>query len=170
MDELEKMIRPTTILVSVMTVNNEIGVIQDIKNIAKLVHSKGAYFHTDAVQAVPYIDVKFISQRQPTDGGGRLNALSIFKFLEGAVNISNAGANSSIKALVAANTSTGPTDNETGARSSGVLHTAGVELFTTPQTLINANVNREGSDSTSLRAVPVIDPMRPFLSLSGNLK
>jgi len=54
---LEKMIRPDTVLVSVMLVNNEIGTIQDIKSIAKLVHDKGAYFHSDIVQAIPYLDI-----------------------------------------------------------------------------------------------------------------
>jgi len=60
LDELKKLITPQTVLVSIMTVNNEIGVIQDIKKISQLVHAQGAYFHTDAVQAVPYekIDIK----------------------------------------------------------------------------------------------------------------
>lgn len=58
--KLEKMITKKTVLVSIMTVNNEIGVIQDIEKISKLVHKQGALFHTDAVQAVPYLklDVK----------------------------------------------------------------------------------------------------------------
>jgi len=57
---LEKMIDEQTILVSVMAVNNEIGTIQDIAALAKVAHAHGAYFHTDAVQAVPYLklDVK----------------------------------------------------------------------------------------------------------------
>ncbi len=60
MDELAAMIKPETVLVSIMAVNNEIGVIQDLAAISKLVHEKGAYFHTDAVQAIPYlkIDIK----------------------------------------------------------------------------------------------------------------
>jgi len=57
LDELEKMIGPETVLVSVMAVNNEIGVIQDLAKISELVHKKGAYFHTDAVQAVPYLNL-----------------------------------------------------------------------------------------------------------------
>lgn len=57
LDTLEKMINPNTVLVSIMAVNNEIGVIQDIKNISKIVHEKGAYFHVDAVQAIPYLDI-----------------------------------------------------------------------------------------------------------------
>ncbi|MFA5109703.1 MAG: cysteine desulfurase family protein [Patescibacteria group bacterium] len=57
---LRKIIDDRTILVSVMAVNNEIGTIQDIVALAKIAHAHGAYFHTDAVQAVPYLklDVK----------------------------------------------------------------------------------------------------------------
>ncbi len=54
---LEKAIDDKTILVSIMMVNNEIGVSQDITNLAKITHRHGAYFHTDAVQAVPYINI-----------------------------------------------------------------------------------------------------------------
>ncbi|XP_069567346.1 cysteine desulfurase [Brachyistius frenatus] len=49
---LEASIRPDTSLVSVMTVNNEIGVQQPIKEIGRLCRSKGVYLHTDAAQAV----------------------------------------------------------------------------------------------------------------------
>ena len=44
--------RPTTCLVSVMAVNNEIGTVQNIKTIANIAHEYGAVFHTDAVQAI----------------------------------------------------------------------------------------------------------------------
>jgi cysteine desulfurase len=49
--QLEAAIRPDTVLVSVMLVNNEIGVIQDIPGIAALCRSKGVIFHCDAAQA-----------------------------------------------------------------------------------------------------------------------
>ena len=48
----EQSLRPDTILVSVMYVNNETGVIQPIKEIASTTHKKGALFMTDATQAV----------------------------------------------------------------------------------------------------------------------
>lgn len=57
LDELHKAIRPDTILVSVMYVNNETGVIQPIKEIAKLAHEKGALFMTDATQSVGKIEI-----------------------------------------------------------------------------------------------------------------
>jgi cysteine desulfurase len=50
--KLKQTIRPDTVLVSVMYVNNEIGVIQPIKEIAKLAHETGALFMTDATQTV----------------------------------------------------------------------------------------------------------------------
>jgi len=59
-DELEKMLSERTALVSIMYANNEIGTIQPIEAIAKLVTERGILFHTDAVQAfgkIP-IDVK----------------------------------------------------------------------------------------------------------------
>lgn len=55
--ELQKVIRPDTVLVSVMYINNETGVIQPIKEIAKLAHEKGALFMTDATQAVGKIEI-----------------------------------------------------------------------------------------------------------------
>lgn len=52
LEELEAAIKPETALVSIMTVNNEIGVIQPMKEIGQLCRSKKVYFHTDAAQAV----------------------------------------------------------------------------------------------------------------------
>lgn len=52
MEELEAAIRPDTALVSIMAVNNEIGVIQPLAEIGNLCRSKKVFFHTDAAQAV----------------------------------------------------------------------------------------------------------------------
>ena len=55
--KLEAALRPDTILVSVMFVNNEIGVIQDIAAIGELARSRGIVFHVDAAQATGKIMV-----------------------------------------------------------------------------------------------------------------
>ncbi|KAJ1965654.1 cysteine desulfurase [Dipsacomyces acuminosporus] len=51
LEDLKQSFRPTTALVSIMAVNNEIGVIQDIKEIGKLCRERKVFFHTDAAQA-----------------------------------------------------------------------------------------------------------------------
>ncbi|MEK8087194.1 IscS subfamily cysteine desulfurase [Aquabacterium sp. A3] len=57
MDALKAAIRPDTILISVMYVNNEIGVIQDIPAIGALCRERGIVFHVDAAQATGKIDI-----------------------------------------------------------------------------------------------------------------
>lgn len=51
LDELRKVVTEKTAIVSVMAVNNEIGVIQPLKEIGAICREKGAFFHTDAAQA-----------------------------------------------------------------------------------------------------------------------
>lgn len=55
--ELKKSIKDTTILVSIMYANNEIGTIQPLKELVEIAHGKGVLFHTDAVQATGKIPV-----------------------------------------------------------------------------------------------------------------
>jgi len=57
LEQLEAAIRPDTILVSVMLVNNEIGVIQPIREIGELCRKKGIIFHSDAAQATGKVEI-----------------------------------------------------------------------------------------------------------------
>ncbi|KAK6455880.1 pyridoxal phosphate-dependent transferase [Scheffersomyces xylosifermentans] len=57
LDALRSAIRKDTILVSVMAVNNEIGVIQPLKEIGKICRENKIFFHTDAAQAYGKIDI-----------------------------------------------------------------------------------------------------------------
>jgi len=59
--QLEAAMKPTTILVAIMYANNEIGVIQPVKEIAAIAKKHGALFFTDAVQAVGKIPVDVIA-------------------------------------------------------------------------------------------------------------
>ena len=56
-DELKAAIRPTTILISVMFANNEIGTIQPIREIGAIAKENGILFHTDAVQAFGQVPI-----------------------------------------------------------------------------------------------------------------
>ncbi|SAL02469.1 IscS subfamily cysteine desulfurase [Caballeronia ptereochthonis] len=57
LEKLKAAIRPDTILISVMHVNNEIGVIQDIEAIGELAREKGIIFHVDAAQATGKVEI-----------------------------------------------------------------------------------------------------------------
>lgn len=75
LEELEKAIRPTTVLITVMFANNEIGTIQPIKEIGEIAKKHNILFHTDAVQAfgqVP-IDVKELNIDMLSASAHKLN-------------------------------------------------------------------------------------------------
>ena len=56
-EDVQKAIRPQTRLISIMSVNNEVGSIQPIAEIGKIAREHGVRFHTDAVQAISLFDV-----------------------------------------------------------------------------------------------------------------
>ena len=57
LDVLEKSIREDTILITIMTANNEVGTIEPVKEIGELARRHGVLFHTDAVQAIGSIPI-----------------------------------------------------------------------------------------------------------------
>lgn len=57
LEQLKKVIRPTTILISIMFANNEIGTIQPIREIGEIAREHGILFHTDAVQAYGHLPI-----------------------------------------------------------------------------------------------------------------
>ena len=74
LDELERLMGDDVSLVSVMTGNNESGTIQPVKEAAEIAHRYGAYFHTDATQAIGKIPVSV------KDIGADYLSLSAHKF------------------------------------------------------------------------------------------
>lgn len=56
-EDVEKAITDKTVLISIMMVNNEVGTIEPIKEIAEIAHNHGILFHTDAVQALGNVPI-----------------------------------------------------------------------------------------------------------------
>lgn len=119
----------------------------------------------EMARLLPYLDIQFMFGKSTTDYAGNLNAPSIFKFLEGAVNVRD---NSYLALITKASEVEG---RIVGASNQSTrLATAGMELFTSSQTMLNADTpnptyNRLSSADESLRSTSVIDKFRPFLSL-----
>ena len=139
---LEQAITPRTALVSVMAANNEIGVLQPIKDAAALAHAKGAWFHTDAVQAVgkvPFdveaLDVDFASlTAHKIDGPKGVGALYVRRNKRGvklAAEIDGGG-------------------HERGLRS-GTLNVPGIVGFGQAAEIARAELSPEARRTVALR-------------------
>lgn len=73
-EAVAELLRPTTCLVSVMTLNNEVGTLQPVHLISEKAHKAGALFHTDAVQAMGHVPYTM------DDYGADMLSLSAHKF------------------------------------------------------------------------------------------
>jgi len=115
-------------------------------------------------QMVPYLQVEFMITR-PTSALGQLQAAGLLKFLQGA--ISTAGADNpqnATDAMIGAH-QIGSTTGADGSVVSPEVDYAGMEMFTSPQTLYNPQPNVVSATTGGARYADVIDPTRPFASL-----
>ena len=111
-------------------------------------------------RSIPIFDLKLILPRPPLKNG-RPEALSIFKFLAGGETVSNTTEQDIISAgSVAQNTF-----DENGEPVTATPFTSsGMELFTAPQTLVNAD---EDFGTVNYRSAPIIDKFRPLMTLKS---
>jgi len=143
-------------------------------------------------RAVPFIDIILLQKTDPLQkddlGNQRVKNLSLSQFLMGnaIVNSAAPGADGNVEASYAQATDSeiaisqarGPEFENSATGTSYGISTAGMELFTSPQTLVNADESHyendviAGSDDASrnarsLRGAPVIDKFRPLMSLKS---
>lgn len=114
-------------------------------------------------RCVPYLDSEFVFDRQVT-AGNKLAAPSLLKFLLGSQDTTGDAAKNfpagSANSLMAVGQIV---ENNDQSSASGEQHTImGMEMFTSPQTLVNPSLPDVGS-----RYVAVLDPFRPFATIEG---
>ena len=116
-------------------------------------------------RATPVLNIKVYSDR-PAIQGGRLGAVSLQKFLEGATDVFN---NPSMEAQALANEvpsapyAVGQYRVGSDTPIPANYSTVGMEIFTAPQTLVNI----EATKNTANYLAPVIDPFRPLASIKS---
>jgi len=113
-------------------------------------------------RAVPFVNIEFFFPRPPVGQGEqrRAQTLSMVKFLEGAVKIDDD------KSALGIMANAGQVEGKniaSGEALSDNYATAGMELFTSPQSLVNANA----TDDPTLRSTPILDKFRPLMTLQG---
>ena len=155
--ELAAAMTPRTTLVSVMAANNEIGVLQPIQEAAAIAHAKGAWFHTDAVQAVGHVpfdvdalDVDLVSmtahKMYGPKGVGALYVRRASTSLRAGPSTSLRASNRGVK--IAAEIDGG--GHERGMRS-GTLNVPGIVGFGRAAEIAQAGMTAEAARVNGLR-------------------
>jgi len=109
-------------------------------------------------RCVPYFDVEFVFNRPPDQNtkSDFLNGPSLIRFLNGDIPLGNLGR--SDNQIVSSKRKQFDADKGTG-QNMRLVESAGMELFTSPQTLVNMNGGP--------RVIPVLDRTRPLLSIES---
>lgn len=113
-------------------------------------------------RAVPFVNIEFFFPR-PAVGEGdnaRIQTLSLAKFLLGAEQVDG---DSSALAIVAKAGQTKQLTGQGSEEEEKTFATAGMELFTSPQSLVNANT----VDDETLHSTPVLDKFKPLMTLQS---
>ena len=147
--------------VSLMLVNTtRIGMIH--KDINPIVIFLNGIPNIEINRAVPFVNVEFYFARPPVDiNSGRIQTLSLVKFLEGAQKTDQ---NDIARQLVEAGQTQGADVSTSKEHAETTFATAGMELFTSPQTMVNANDILD-NESGEARSNPVLDKFRPLMSI-----
>lgn len=159
LEELKNSINSKTILVSIMFANNEVGTIEPIKEISRIVHSNNAIFHTDAVQAVGNIkiDVK--------EMGIDLLSMSAHKFY-GPKGVGALYVRDSIDFIQLQNG--GHQEND---KRAGTENVAGIVGLGKAIEMANGNVRRNNEKLLNLRnyCIEQIKNRIPYIRINGDL-
>ncbi len=141
LEELEKAVRPDTVLVSLMAANNETGTLQPVAEAARLAHAKGALLHCDAAQAVGKVVLNMETL------GADLLSLSAHKFYGpkgvGALVVRRAAGVRPRPVLVGS--------SQEGGLRPGTLNVPGIVGLATALTLAAGGLREEAAALAGLR-------------------
>lgn len=145
---------------------NSVRVLPIHKNINAVTIFMNGLPSIEISRCVPYLEVLFQFSRPPVNQANRIQAPGLIQFLDGA----EIAADGSRRLMLDANHLSGSTVN--GSQQEFTL--AGMEIFTAPQTMVNANEDRQqaanamaSGQGNSRRTSPVLDKFRPFMTFKS---
>ena len=151
--------RETSPSLSVIMMNS-VRVLPIHKNINAVTIFMNGLPSIEISRCVPYLEVLFQFSRPPVDNDNRIYGPGLIKFLDGAEQ----AADGTRRILLNANHFSG----SVGSGASHEFTSAGMEMFTAPQTLVNADEDRYQTQyGTNRRAAPVLDKFRPFMTFKS---
>jgi hypothetical protein len=144
----------------VAILSNTSRISQAVRNVNDISLFMNAIPTLEFSRCVPFLDVKFQIPGSPLNEDGKLQILSMMKFLIGAEQFGS-------KETVNKNLANGNEFKKTIVNGKTITTSqAGMELFLMPQTFVNADFV-DNSGNSALRATPIIDTFRPFMSLDS---
>lgn len=139
---------------------NSVRVLPIHKNINAVTIFMNGLPNLEIARSVPYMEILFQFSRPPVDGNNQIQGPGLIKFLDGA----EVAADGTRRLLLNANQLSGSLVNG----SNQEFTVAGMEMFTSPQTLVNANEDKQQfALGTNRRAAPVLDRFRPFMTFKN---
>lgn len=139
---------------------NSVRVLPIHKNVNAVTIFMNSLPTLEIARCVPYLDIQFHFGRPPVNGNNQIQTAGLIKFLDGA----EVASDGTRRLLLDANMVSGSQVNGTNEQYT----IAGMELFTAPQTLVNANEDKfQTQFGTNRRSAPVLDKFRPFLTFKG---
>lgn len=146
---------------SVVKVNN-VRVTPSQKNINAITVFLNGMPTTELSRAMPYLEIQLLLPSSPISQDGRLQNISLFRYLEGNVEVDPDSNNTrSIIALATKTTNTSMLGGEEPTEQNTAYTATGMEIFTAPQILTNG----AGTANDPNRVNPILDKFSPFLSL-----
>jgi len=146
---------------SVLKVNN-VRINPSARNINAITIFLNGVPTIELARAVPYLNIQLLTPGSPISLNGRLQNISLFRFLEGNAAVESDGSTTrSVLALANRVINTDFLEGQEATEDNSTYTSAGMEIFTSPQTLVNGNENYNNSD----RVNPILDKFQPLLSL-----
>ena len=143
---------------------NDVRVTPTVRNINAITVFLNGIPTIELAKAVPYLNIEMMAPGSPIALNGRLQNISLFRFLEGNAQVAQSG-NGVRTTLALANrvVNTDFLEGQEASPENSIYTVTGMEMFTAPQTLVNGDESYGNPD----RVNPILDKFQPLMTLKS---